>query len=499
MGDIKVSWPKPKFAGSSALVAALLLTGCGGGGGGGSTSTPISTPSPSPTPTPTPTPTQSCSGLNLLEIAQASSDQASGGLVAANTIDDNLDDASRWSAPGIPAALTLDLGQQHLLREVGIAWHLGDQRTSSFTLEVSNDGTNFISLQGVTQSAGNTLSYERYDVADTSARFVRISGTGTSDGNPFGIVEAALFGCSENAVAVTVTPVDTSAFGLNPNVAPGQNFELIDWALDTPAVDPSDGFAQRTQDVDLANFSDQYFFTASDGGMVFRSTIDGATTSANSTFTRSELREMLRRGNRSISTQGVNQNNWLLGYQPDPGVTVGGRGGVLKGTLAINHVSTTGSNSHIGRMVFGQIHASSDEPIRLYYKKFPGNVRGYVYFAHEIRGADDIYFMVVGPEITDRDRSPVEQADPLNGIALNEVFSYEIINAGARIDVIIRRGDQDGEIIGHNFVDMTVENSGYDTTDEWNYFKAGVYTQNNTGDAADFDQATFYRLSNTHN
>ncbi|MEO1709199.1 MAG: polysaccharide lyase family 7 protein [Pseudomonadota bacterium] len=34
--------------------------------------------------------------------------------------------------------------------------------------------------------------------------------------------------------------------------------------------------------------------------------------------------------------------------------------------------------------------------------------------------------------------------------------------------------------------------------DDWNYFKAGVYTQNNTGDADDFDQATFYRLENTH-
>jgi len=480
-----------------ALVTALVLGSCGGGGGGGSAPGPIATPSP--TPTPTPTPTTACSGTNLLDIVAASSDQAGGGLVAANTIDDNLDSTSRWSAPGVPAALTLDLGSQHLIREVGIAFHLGNQRNLSFILEASNDGTNFASLQGVTQSSGGTLSFERFDVTDTSARFLRISGTATSDGSPFSIVEAAVFGCSENPTPVMAASFDTSIFGLNPNVAPGQNFELIDWALDTPAVDPGDGFAQRTQEGELASFSDQYFFTAADGGMVFRSTIGGATTSANSTFTRSELREMLRRGDRSISTRGVNRNNWVLGYQPDPGVAIGGRGGVLKGTLAINHVSVAGSNSHIGRMVFGQIHASSDEPIRLYYKKFPSNTRGYIYFAHEIRGADDIYFMVVGPEITDRDRSPIDQADPFNGIALDEVFSYEITNEGARIDVIIHRGDQDGEIIGHNFVDMTAENSGYDTTDEWNYFKAGVYTQNNTGDAADFDMATFYRLSNTHN
>ncbi|MEO1711702.1 MAG: polysaccharide lyase family 7 protein, partial [Pseudomonadota bacterium] len=173
---------------------------------------------------------------------------------------------------------------------------------------------------------------------------------------------------------------------------------------------------------------------------------------------------------------------------PDPGVAVGGRGGALKGTLAINNVTTSGTDFHIGRMVFGQIHASSDEPIRLYYRKYPETDRGYIYFAHEIRGGDDIYFMVVGPEYDDRDSQPEDRTDPFNGVALDEVFSYEISNAGSRIDVIIRRGDEDGEIIGHNFVDMVVESSGYDTVDEWNYFKAGVYTQNNTGDADDFDQ-----------
>jgi len=436
----------------------------------------------------------------LLDIASASANQTAAGLSASNAIDDDLSAGARWGSSVLPAALTLDLGAEFLVKDIGIAWHLGDQRTSTFTLQTSSDGTNFTNLQGSTTSAGNTQSFERYDVTDTSARYVRITGTGVSDANDFGIVEAAVFGCSTTGTAaVSTTPFDTSVFGLNPAVTPGQNFDLLGWALDTPETDPGDGFAQRTQEGALANFSDQYFFTAADGGMVFRSTIEGATTSANSRFTRSELREMLRRGNTSISTQGVNRNNWVLGYQPDPGVPVGGRGGVLRGTLAINNVSTTGTDFHIGRMVFGQIHASSDEPIRLYYRKYPENDRGYVYFAHEIRGGDDIYFMVLGPQITDRDSQPENRTNPANGIALDEVFSYEITNAGARIDVILRRGDADGEIIGHTFVDMAAENSGYDTVDEWNYFKAGVYTQNNTGTPTDFDQATFYRLSNTHN
>ncbi|KEO88977.1 hypothetical protein EH31_13080 [Erythrobacter longus] len=438
--------------------------------------------------------------MNFLNISSAEASQSSaGGFEADNAIDDGLGANSRWSASALPATLTLDLGAEFLVREVGLAFHLGDVRRSTFSLDVSSDGTNFTNLGASLESSGDTLSFERFDVTDTSARFVRISAESTSDSNPFGIVEAAVFGCSDGTpTPVVAQPFDTRIFGLDPSVPPGRNFTLLDWALDTPAVDPSDGFAQRTQDRDLEGFSDEFFFTAPDGGMTFRSTIAGATTSANSRFTRSELREMLRNGDRSISTQGVNRNNWVLGYQPDPGVPIGGRGGVLKGTLAINHVSTSGTDFHIGRMVFGQIHASSDEPIRLYYRKYPENDRGYIYFAHEIRGGDDIYFMVVGPEVGDRDSQPEVRDDPFNGIALDEVFSYEITNAGSRIDVIIRRGDEDGEIIGHNFVDMAAENSGYDTIDEWNYFKAGVYTQNNTGDPTDFDQATFYRLENIH-
>jgi len=40
--------------------------------------------------------------------------------------------------------------------------------------------------------------------------------------------------------------------------------------------------------------------------------------------------------------------------------------------------------------------------------------------------------------------------------------------------------------------------SGYDRSDEWMYFKAGAYTQNNSGNSNDFDEVVIYRLDNTH-
>jgi hypothetical protein len=259
------------------------------------------------------------------------------------------------------------------------------------------------------------------------------------------------------------------------------------------------------RELDQGFTDSDYFYTAADGGMVFRATIFGATTSANTRFTRSELREMLRRGNTGISTQGANSNNWILGYQPDPQRQVGGRGGLLQATLKIDQVTTTGSESHTGRLVIGQIHAGTDEPIRLYFKKFPNNDRGYIYFAHEINGGDDIWKVVVGQASSNEDNQPITSNNPEQGIALGEIFSYEINQQGPRIDVVIRRGDLNGPIIGHQYVDMNEENSGYDVLGGWNYFKAGAYSQNNTGNSgdangvgSDFDLVTFYYLSNTH-
>jgi poly(beta-D-mannuronate) lyase len=177
---------------------------------------------------------------------------------------------------------------------------------------------------------------------------------------------------------------------------------------------------------------------------------------------------------------------------------VGGRGGVLRATLAVNRVTRTGDRNQVGRVVIGQIHAENDEPIRLYYRKYPENDRGFIYFAHEIRNSDDIYFPVLGPVNSDLDSAPSNEEDPENGIALSDIFSYEIKQKGSRIDVVLRRGDQSGPIVGHNYVDMQTRSSGYDVSEEWMYFKAGAYLLNRTGESDDFDEVTFYALENKH-
>ncbi|MEO0576093.1 MAG: polysaccharide lyase family 7 protein [Pseudomonadota bacterium] len=485
-----------------SLMAGLVLTAAGCGGGSSRTVEPTtSTPPTTPT-TPTTPPATTCTGNHLINVVAATDE---GDSLAGNgpdqAIDDDLDPTSRWVSPGDAKTITLDLGARHLVRELGIAWFEGDQRIATFGVLTSEDGVTFDALLTDQQSLGATRNFERYTTPATPARYVRIENFGNSATAENAIIEAVAFGCTLDTPTAVMEASNVTAadFGLDPAQPPGSNFELLSWKLDTPADLDGNGISDTASETDLnTGFNDGFFFTAPDGGMTFRSTIAGAKTSANTSYTRSEFREMLRRGNTGISTRGVNRNNWILGYQPDPGLSVGGRNGVLRGTLAVNHVTETGNRNQVGRFIIGQIHAEGDEPIRLYYRKFPENERGFVYFAHEIRDSDDIYFPVLGPVNTDLDDAPSDDTNPENGIALDEIFSYEIFQRDARIDVILRRGDSSGPIIGHNFVDMQAQNSGYDVPQEWMYFKAGAYSQNNTGDGDDFDEVTFYALENTH-
>jgi poly(beta-D-mannuronate) lyase len=297
----------------------------------------------------------------------------------------------------------------------------------------------------------------------------------------------------EIETSVRVISSGSGGYGLSPDLPPGRNFDLLDWYLNTPADDDNNGISDRFSERELASgkTDERYFYTAEDGGMVFRATIGGAKTSKNTLFTRTELREMLRRGNTDIGTRGEGddpgKNNWVFSSAPEETrKKAGAVDGTLRATLAINHVTTTGDDIDVGQVVIGQIHAAKDEPARLYYQKFPGSRRGSIYVAHEPSGGDDIFVDLLGSKSS----TPI---DPPDGIALDETFSYEIRAEGNLLTVTIRSA---GEIRVRETIDMS--NSGYDVADDFMYFKAGVYNQNLSGDPDDYVQATFYVLENIH-
>jgi hypothetical protein len=169
------------------------------------------------------------------------------------------------------------------------------------------------------------------------------------------------------------------------------------------------------QDInDLIGYQhEDYFYVANDGtDWVVYKTPNSGITSKNSNNTRTELHQF---------------EEWT------PEV-----GGKLTGTLKVQHVSTSGDARVAASYstVVGQIHSSEgheNEPIKIFYKKFPGHTNGSVFWNYEINTEGDNskrwdystaiwgYDMsVVGNE---PNAYPVE---PKDGIKLGEEFSYEI-------------------------------------------------------------------------
>lgn len=280
-------------------------------------------------------------------------------------------------------------------------------------------------------------------------------------------------------------------------------FDASVWKITLP-----DGDDRDTGWLLCDNTSPGELYYKKDGSLVFSSpNIAGHT--VGSKYSRSELREMLvgvdAGDGAENKTHGVTRNNWVLSTASDENQSAaGGVDGNLKATLKVENVSTTGRPDRIGRVVIGQIHASEDEPVRLYYRKLPGNIRGSIYFAQDIPGSDEENWQVL---IGSQDNNAPNPAD---GIRLGGLFSYEIKTQGHQLTVIIKRP-------GKPNVSRTVDlGTLYDG--DWMYFKAGVYNQNNgCGDGADTDgdgkpnydvpeqcsdldyvQARFYSIKATH-
>jgi len=111
----------------------------------------------------------------------------------------------------------------------------------------------------------------------------------------------------------------------------------------------------------------------------------------------------------------------------------------LTATLKVMNVSSSGDARVAASyaVVVGQIHSADgheNEPLKIFYKKFPGHTKGSVFWHYEINTEGDdnsgrwdyssavwgYDFSVVG---TDENTYPEE---PEDGIALGEEFSYEI-------------------------------------------------------------------------
>jgi hypothetical protein len=268
-----------------------------------------------------------------------------------------------------------------------------------------------------------------------------------------------LAGCVDEDVMPEIASELESSAKLDPAAAPSRNFDLSNWKLTLPS-----GHDVQADELNSGyQYAGVFFTDRATGGMVFRCP-NLAGTTANSNYSRTELREMLAPG----GSASADANNWT----PEDG-------GTLIANLRVDKVSTTGDAKKMGRVVIGQIHGPTTEVVRLYYEKKPEQAKGRIYAAFETVANQTTY------------SSDLVSNASGGGIALGERFGYVLRLLGPQLRVTIRR--QSGELAANLLRTIDLGYLGQNL-----YFKAGVYNQNNTGDAADYVQASFFRLTHTH-
>jgi hypothetical protein len=479
VGDEAMSCQSKRIRQLSTLVIVTSLataaTACGGSSDTNSTAI-------IPPPPPVIAPPEQCNN-QVYPILSASTGVDNLAYPASNAIDGNTSSHSRWSSDDNNAELTLDLGSVKTLGALTIKWFEGNKRSARFSVQTSTDNIAWTTVLSETDSSGRHSGFELVEIESSAVRLIKIIGLGNNENHNNAIVEVQAHRCKD-------------AGGNFSERFPNElGIELIDWYLSIPTDEDNSGTADSISETDLADgyTNSEFFYASSDGGIVMRSPSYGFKTSANTSYVRVELREMLRRGDRSIRTQGVNKNNWVFGSASVQGQKdAGGFDGDLRVTMAVNQVTTTGENSQIGRVIIGQIHANDDEPVRLYYRKLPANDRGAIYFAHESRVKDndgkniESYVDMIGSRSSNA-------TNPSDGIALNETFSYQLsVNVNLLTVTLSREGKAD--VMAH--YDMS--ESLYDQEGQYHYFKVGVYNVNNSSNAEEFVQATFYDIKNSH-
>lgn len=316
--------------------------------------------------------------------------------------------------------------------------------------------------------------------------------------------------------------------------APGKAFDLSHWKITLPIDKNGDSKPDEIEvgAIDKYVHSD-FFYLNENGGMVFTAP-NKAITTANSSNTRSELRYMLRGKNTRLKTNGP-ENNFAVEARKGSN-RFGSVGGKMQATLAVNHVAKNSANPKAKAAysaVVGQIHATKNdqnasgfgwgnEPIKIFYKKWPDHKMGSVFWTYERNLAKDdpnrtdIAYPVFGYDWKN-DQDPGDK-----GIALNEEFSYTI-NVHRNTMYLTFSNERLGTVFFEKSLISNVDANGtVDTFDnplsyggDMLYFKAGNYNQCSTkkgsgglwsagcagtGDWAtdkangDYSQATFSKL-----
>ena len=121
--------------------------------------------------------TESCNETQILGVSASASDTS---FPASGVLDSNPQ--TLWSTFGKGAWLQLDLGNVKTVCSLDISWYKGNLRNVNFIISVSKDGSTYKNVFD-SKSSGTTTSFERYDLQDSSARYIKITVNGNTQNN----------------------------------------------------------------------------------------------------------------------------------------------------------------------------------------------------------------------------------------------------------------------------------------------------------------------------
>lgn len=292
-------------------------------------------------------------------------------------------------------------------------------------------------------------------------------------------------------------PLSVLAKPVNNGVSqlvPADKFDMRNWKITIPSDINEDGRIDEIEGVAMMSYSHEDFFHLDkDGNLVFE-VHNKAITTKNSKNARSELRQMPRGANFDNILTDSKLNQWALSSHPEA-KSYSAVGGTLEATLKVNHVSIHAKYPEkypAHSVVVGQIHAKKhndqikektgyghgNEPLKIFYKKFPDQEYGSVFWNYERNLAKkhpdraDISYPVWG-------NTWENPAKPGNaGIALGEEFSYHVEVNDTIMSLTFetaRHQTVKYEIDLSKAVDEKDSPTGYAKDDF--YFKAGAYGQ----------------------
>ncbi|PME20335.1 alginate lyase [Vibrio cyclitrophicus] len=299
------------------------------------------------------------------------------------------------------------------------------------------------------------------------------------------------------ALLATVPMVTFANNGVSYPV-PADKFDMHNWKITIPSDINEDGRVDEIEGVAMMSYSHSDFFHLDkDGNLVFE-VQNQAITTKNSKNARSELRQMPRGANFSIDTADKG-NQWALSSHPSAS-EYSAVGGTLEATLKVNHVSVNAKFPErypAHSVVVGQIHAKKhnelikagtgyghgNEPLKIFYKKFPDQDMGSVFWNYErnLEKKDPNRADIAYPVWGNTWENPAEPGKA--GIALGEEFSYKVEVKGTMMYLTFETERHDTvkyEIDLSKGVDELDSPTGY--ADDDFYYKAGAYGQCSVND-----------------